>query len=294
MRSKAEQDAIREDVFRWLDERLGAGAYELSRDELENYTYLGERIPLLDTGRGIRNPGDFDATLTLMTSVKKVEYNDEIQPDGLLRYSYRRGEGGDNVKLRNAAEARVQMAYFKGVRPGVFVAYYPAYIVADDPLTRHVYLAFDETFRFFGDPLNMTGDERRYAERIVKSRLHQPMFRARVLRAYNTSCAVCALKHAELLDAAHIIGDGEIGGLAQVTNGLALCKIHHASYDRNLLGITPDYEVRIDRDLLDEVDGPMLRHGLQDMHGRTLSLPHQRVNWPSRDGLAARYSAFAA
>lgn len=294
MRSKADQLAIREDMFRWLDERLGAGAYELSREELESYSYLGERIPLLDTGRGIRNPGDFDATLTLMTSVKKVEYNDEIQPDGLLRYSYRRGEGGDNVKLRRAAEGRVPMAYFKGVRPGVYVAYYPAYIVADDPTTRHVYLAFDETFRFFGDPLNMTADERRYAERIVKGRLHQPMFRARVLRAYNTSCAVCALKHAELLDAAHIIGDGEVGGFAQVTNGLALCKIHHASYDRNLLGITPDYEVRIDRDLLDEVDGPMLRHGLQDMHGRRLSLPHRRVDWPSRDGLAARYSAFAA
>lgn len=140
----------------------------------------------------------------------------------------------------------------------------------------------------------MTGDERRYAERVVKKRLHQPMFRARVLRAYESTCAVCSLKHAELLDAAHILGDGEADGVAHVTNGLALCKLHHASYDRNLLGITPDYAVRIDRDLLDEVDGPMLRHGLQDMHGRSLVLPKRRAEWPSRDRLASRYATFRA
>ncbi|MGI9822195.1 HNH endonuclease [Agromyces sp. Marseille-Q5079] len=294
MRPEIEQRAIREDVFRWLDEKLGAGAYELSRDELENYTYLGERIPLLDTARGIRNPRDFDATLTVMTSSKSHGYDDEIRPDGLVRYSYQSKDGGDNVKLRRAYEHNEPLAYFHGVRSGYFVAYYPVYIVHDDPELRSVHLALDETFRFFGDPLNMTGDERRYAERAVRERLHQPMFRARIMRAYQATCAVCSLKHAELLDAAHIIGDTELGGLAQVTNGLALCKIHHASYDRNLLGITPDYEVRIDRDLLDEIDGPMLRHGLQDMHGRKLVVPKRRVEWPSRDSLAERFAAFAA
>lgn len=294
MRSEAEQRAIREDIFRWLDERLGAGAYELSRDELEAYTYLGERIPLLDAARGIRNPRDFDATLSIMTSSKSHGYDDEFLADGLVRYSYQSKQGGDNVKLLLAYERKEPLVYFHGVRAGHFVAYYPVYIVHDDPVARNVHVALDETFRFFGDPLHMTGDERRYADRVVRERLHQPMFRARVLRAYKATCAVCSLKHAELLDAAHIIGDGELGGLAHVTNGLALCKIHHASYDRNLLGISPDYEVRIDRDLLDEVDGPMLRHGLQDMHGRELVLPRRRADWPSRARLAERFAAFAA
>ena len=294
MRSESEQRAIREDVFRWLDEKLGAGAYELSRAELEDYTYQGERIPLLDAARGIRNPRDFDATLTVMTSSKTHGYDDEIRPDGLVRYSYQSKDGGDNVKLRRAYEQNEPLVYFHGVRSGYFVAYYPVYIVHDDPDLRSVHLALDETFRFFGDPLNMTGDERRYADRIVRERLHQPMFRARVLRAYDATCAVCSLKHAELLDAAHIIADGELSGLALVTNGLSLCKIHHASYDRSLLGVSPDYEVRIDRDLLDEVDGPMLRYGLQDMHGRRLVLPRRRADWPARDRLAERFAKFAA
>lgn len=293
-RTRIEQDAIREDVFRWLDARRDAGAYEYSREELINYSFNGERIPLLDTGRGIRNPADFDSTLTIMTSSKKTVYSDGISPEGLVTYSYQSREGGDNVKLRSAFESGEPLAYFLGVRPGYFVAFYPVYIVHDDPVRRVVSIALDESLRYFDDPLNLKEYERRYAERIVKTRLHQPMFRARVLRAYATSCTICNLKHAELLDAAHIIADVQIGGVAEVTNGLALCKIHHASYDQNLLGITPDYEVRINKDLLDEVDGPMLRHGLQDMHGRLLTLPRRVADYPSKERLAEKYALFAA
>lgn len=293
-RARSEQESIRQDIFRWLDDRRDGGAYEYSRDELINYTFNGERIPLLDTGRGIRNPLDFDSTLTIMTSSKKTQYSDGIGSDGLVRYSYQSREGGDNVKLRAAFERADPLVYFLGVRPSYFVAFYPVYIVHDDAATRIVSLALDESLRYFDDPLNLKEYERRYAERVVKTRLHQPMFRARVLRAYASACAICNLKHAELLDAAHIIADGEDQGVAEVSNGLALCKIHHASYDRNLLGITPDYEVRIDPRLLDEVDGPMLRHGLQDMHGRRLTLPERRAEYPSKENLAERFARFAA
>jgi putative restriction endonuclease len=293
-RPRAEQDAVREDVFRWLDARRRAGAYEFSREELINYTFNGERIPLLDTGRGIRNPADFESTLTIMTSSKKTEYSDGISPEGLVTYSYQSREGGDNVKLLRAFTKADPLVYFLGVRPGYFVAFYPAYIVHDDPIQRTVSIALDESLRLFDDPLHLKEYERRYAERLVKTRLHQPMFRARVLRAYESACTICSLKHAELLDAAHIIADSQAAGVAEVTNGLALCKIHHASYDQNLLGITPDYEVRIDRDLLEEVDGPMLRHGLQDMHGRPLTLPRRQADHPSRERLAEKYALFAA
>ncbi len=229
-----------------------------------------------------------------MTSSKKTEYSDGISPEGLVTYSYQSREGGDNVKLRRAYQNADPLVYFLGVRPGYFVAFYPAYIVHDDPLERIVRIALDESLRYFDDPLHLKEYERRYAERLVKTRLHQPMFRARVLRAYESSCAICNLKHAELLDAAHIIADSHAGGVPDVTNGLALCKIHHASYDQNLLGITPDYEVRIDRALLEEVDGPMLRHGLQDMHGRPLTLPRRAADHPSKERLAAKYALFAA
>ncbi|MHA6695291.1 HNH endonuclease [Homoserinimonas sp. A520] len=294
MRSEAEQRMIREDIFRWLDTKLGSGQSELTRAELEGYHFGNERIPLLDTARGIRNPRDFDSTLTIMSSVKSPYGDETISADGIVRYAYQSRDGGDNVKLRRAFQQKDPLVYLQGIRPGAFVAYYPVYIVADDQVSRQFLVGLDETMRFFGDPLHMTTDERRYAERMVRQRLHQPVFRARVMHAYVTTCAVCSLKHADLLDAAHILGDTDVNGLARVTNGIALCKIHHAAYDRNLLGITPDYEVRIDADLLNEIDGPMLRHGLQDMHGRPLTLPARRADRPSREALAARFAEFAA
>lgn len=115
-----------------------------------------------------------------------------------------------------------------------------------------------------------------------------------MLRAYATRCAVCRLAHGELLDAAHIVADGEEGGLPVVPNGLSLCKIHHAAYDRNLMGVTPDLKVQINQRLLDEVDGPMLRHGLQDMHGQPLIVPSRRADQPDRDRLALRFAVFQA
>ncbi|MFC7753394.1 HNH endonuclease [Tsukamurella soli] len=133
---------------------------------------------------------------------------------------------------------------------------------------------------------------RRYVTRDSKVRLHQPVFRSRVLLAYEDRCAVCALGHRELLDAAHIDADSD-GGAAAVANGLALCKIHHAAYDSNILGITPDHDVKIRVDLLEEVDGPMLKHGLQERHNQPLMvIPRTRAARPDRGLLAARYERF--
>ena len=58
--------------------------------------------------------------------------------------------------------------------------------------------------------------------------------------------------------------------------------------------MTRDCEVRINQRLLDEIDGPMLRHGLQDMHRRELTLPRKRADHPDRERLDARYALFAA
>lgn len=69
-------------------------------------------------------------------------------------------------------------------------------------------------------------------------------------------------------------------------------KIHHAAYDANLLGISPDYVVRINNELMDETDGPMLLHGLQEMDGRGLTLPKRPADRPSKDRLAERFEEF--
>lgn len=264
----------------------------VTRADLEAFTYGGEQLKLIDQSRGIRNPRQLIATLSIL-SQPNGPYDDIETEDGMLRYAYRTGapDSGDNRKLRRAAELGLPLLLLRGIAPGVFVPVFPVYIVADNPMERYVEIAVDESLRYLA-ATTPTEDSRAYAERLTKLRLHQPVFRARVLAAYDRTCAICRLKHVDLLDAAHILSDAE-GGQPVVPNGLTLCKIHHAAYDRNILGIRPDYVVEVREDVLAEVDGPMLRHGLQDIHGWRLELPRRAADLPDRELLAVRYAGFS-
>jgi putative restriction endonuclease len=133
---------------------------------------------------------------------------------------------------------------------------------------------------------------RRYATRLFRQRLHQTEFRERVVRAYQHHCAVCRLRRDELLEAAHIVPDADPLGAPVVPNGVALCKLHHAAFDRYLIGIRPDCVVEVRRDVLDDTDGPMLIHGLQGFHGTSLLLPRVRALRPDPVLLEARYERF--
>ncbi len=266
----------------------------LRRDELLGFRVGERKLPIIDYSRGIRNPADFGSTLAIVSSVDGPYDDTEDPDDGLLHYAYRDGDpfGGDNAKLRNAITTGMPLILFRKEVANVYTPVLPVYVVDDYPEERTFLIALDEAFRYMGDLRELGAEQRAYARRLAKQRLHQPAFRTRVLLAYETRCAICRLAHGSLLDGAHIVPDSEEHGLPTTTNGLALCKIHHAAYDQDLLGVSPDYVVQIDRDLLDEVDGPMLRHGLQDMHGRKITLPRRRADHPDRDLLDWRWQRF--
>lgn len=287
------EEEFRQLVMAAVAERAAANGGVISRVELSALLLAnGETRRVIDTSKGIWNPRDLAATLSIVSS-PTGPYDDRDVDGGLFHYDYRAGSTeGDNTKLRRAFQLGLPVILLRKIDNGIYVPVFPTYVVADDIENRQFVLALDESLRFLANPLSPTAAEKRYAERVVRARLHQPEFRARVIRAYHTTCAICSLKHADLLDAAHIIGDGEDGGDPIVTNGLSLCKIHHAAYDRNLLGISPDYTIHLDKNLLDEVDGPMLRHGLQEMHGKSLILPIKRSELPDRERLSARFERF--
>jgi putative restriction endonuclease len=96
------------------------------------------------------------------------------------------------------------------------------------------------------------------------------------------------------LDAAHILEDKHPQGIPAVSNGLALCAIHHKAYDKKVLAVKPDYSVEIQEKVLREIDGPMLKYGLQEFQGSMILLPRRFDQRPNRDALAERYSRFKA
>jgi len=192
---------------------------------------------------------------------------------------------------------RKPLVYFHGVMPGRYVAAWPAYVVGDDPKGLHVTVAVDDKASLSAPLENWAGDDgsdarRRYITSAIKVRLHQRLFRERVLAAYREQCALCRLRHVTLLEAAHITPDSNRDGDPVVTNGVSLCKLHHAAFDQNILGIRPDYVVEIRQDILEEVDGPMLRFGLQEMHGSKINVPRREHLRPDRIALEQRYQSF--
>lgn len=196
--------------------------------------------------------------------------------------------------MRRAFEDGLPLIWFVGVGEGTYEPICPVWIVGDEPKQLQFALALDEGQRLIEPGAQVSQEMRRYVERINKGRLHQPMFRARVLSAYESRCAVCRLRHVQLLDAAHIIADGKPHGDPVVPNGLALCKIHHAAFDSNILGVRPNLTVYIRQEILDEIDGPMLRHGLQGMHNQPVAPPAKKDAKPDPERLEERYAEFLA
>lgn len=180
-----------------------------------------------------------------------------------------------------------------GVASGLYEPIYPVWVVGDEPGSLEFALALDEGQRFVTPDVPVDEDARRYVERITKARLHQRVFRTQVLLAYEGRCTICKIRHAELLDAAHIIEDGRPNGQPVVPNGLSMCKIHHAAFDNKILGIRPDLTIHVRQDVLEEVDGWMLQGGIQRVHDTKLAvLPHLRAARPDTKRLEERYAAF--
>ncbi len=294
------QLAIRWAAQHWLDDEQAHGHEVWSQPELANFRFAGERVALMDVQRGIRIPAGWSAALSMRTVYRAPganrPYDDGVGPDGLYRYMWRGDDPNhaENRGLRNAMEHQLPLIWFRPFAVGKYLAEYPVYLLDEERSEQRFVVALGEEQRLI--PVgHATEIERRYAERITRQRLHQRVFQAGVLWAYDERCAICSLHHRTLLDAAHITPDSDERGAPVTSNGLALCKIHHAAFDSGILGIRPNLTVHIRDDILHETDGPMLKHGLQEHHDKKLLvLPHTRRDRPDPERLSERYELFLA
>jgi putative restriction endonuclease len=293
------------------DERLRLAAFAKLRalllrtagvvrfDDVAGFEFEGERIPLLDRQLGIRKPRQTDAALSIRTVYSnrpdRRPYDDEPGPDGLLRYKWRGTDPThfEVVGLRRCMERQLPLIWFHGVAQGTYVPIFPVWLVHEEPDLHQFVVALDDqqAAAWAARSVIDTVEQRRFAERTAMQRLHQPLFRAQVLGAYGERCALCNLRHVELLDAAHIRPDSD-GGDPVVTNGIAMCKIHHAAFDAQIVGIRPDLEIVVRNDVLDEVDGPTLRYAIQGLHGATVQVPSRRSAQPDVGLLEERFASF--
>jgi putative restriction endonuclease len=105
---------------------------------------------------------------------------------------------------------------------------------------------------------------------------YQAQFRTEVLRAYGRKCAICnfdiKLGIVDFgLEAAHIKWR-QAGGPNEVSNGLALCTIHHKALDRGAIGLNSDLTVLVSAEI----------HGNSGFSEWFLNFKGKQINLPTR------------
>lgn len=115
-------------------------------------------------------------------------------------------------------------------------------------------------------------------EETVTRRTRDPQFRQRVLEAYEYRCAVCGFdvrlgSVSIALDAAHIRWH-QANGPDEETNGLALCVLHHKTFDLGVFTVSEGVLL-----VSDQAHGTSgFRETLLGYHGGPIREP-QRPDW---------------
>lgn len=117
-----------------------------------------------------------------------------------------------------------------------------------------------------------------------------PMFRVKVLTAYQRRCAVCGFgmrlgDESVALEAAHIRWHNHHGPDVEA-NGLALCALHHKVFDRGAFTLDPQRRVLVSEHALgDGLDWSLLQH-----HGKVIAPPLRQEHQPAAEHLAWHFA----
>ena len=293
----ASDDLIRMLALKRVSELRDLWGDSIPESELAKGIVVSGEVVLLKGQQGIFKPRQLsDGPLTIMSTLAS-RYEDELLDDAnTLNYDYAPpSREHENAGLKRLMADHTPVILLKQVKPKPrpeYMVVAPLYVDGFDDRRRQFSLSTraDSVVRPASEAELVVREIRRaYGESTVRTRLHQAYFRREVLTAYRGRCSVCKLQTRPLLQGAHIIPDAATEGIAAVRNGLALCSLHHAAYDRDILRISPDYEICIEQDWIAPED-QFARTALTEFDKRRIVVPRDEANHPSRDFLARRFN----
>ena len=127
---------------------------------------------------------------------------------------------------------------------------------------------------------------------MVKQRLDQNLFRKAVLANFDSRCPFSGCAIPQLIDAAHILPWNDYpNARMKVSNGLALNKLIHVAYDKDLLGIDPDGRVVVSDLLLANVSGEPCRDFFLRIKDHCIDFQRLRFR-PNPDFLHERFKHY--
>ena len=126
-------------------------------------------------------------------------------------------------------------------------------------------------------------------ETLIKVRVNQSFFRSTILSSYNQKCCITGLSIPDFLVASHIVPwkKDEVNRL-NPHNGLCLNSIHDKAFDIGLIGINPDFEIKISGKIKSFGEDSTINDFFLKYENKKIYLPERFI--PSQEFLDYHYN----
>lgn len=147
-----------------------------------------------------------------------------------------------------------------------------------------------EAYKYSNGLLEVAESKKTYRhgseETEIRKKIRDQGFRKAIVQLYNHRCALCGIRMLTpeghtVVEAAHIKPWHESYN-DHPTNGMALCRLCHWSFDEGLMAVSKDYEVKVSRRVRVEKNFPGHILTLSD---RKIVTPEKNQFWPDLDNL---------
>ncbi len=123
------------------------------------------------------------------------------------------------------------------------------------------------------DELDYTGETKR---QLVETRVKQAFFRKAVLSSYGSKCCMTGLAEPRLLQASHIVPwSQDRANRLNPRNGLCLSALHDRAFDRGLITVMPDLQIRVSAMLRGGAKQSFAQTTICALDGRSIALPER-------------------
>ena len=195
------------------------------------------------------------------------------------------GRSANSVALRLSNFAACDPYIINSGRHGMVGGLSVCQPIWDEYVDNHEKLFLDAEFYLasFGkqkveDHLGLTNRDFTGKDRlaVIKQRVNQDVFRAMILNNYSFSCAITGINMPSLLVASHIIpwSDDESKRL-DPENGICLSPLYDKAFDTGLIGIMPDYEIVLSKELIEHESEVYFKNSFAPINHCKIVLPEE-------------------
>ncbi len=211
-----------------------------------------------------------------------------LQNDGILFFPL-----AENMQIQSTGRPAVRD--FREYGHAFFTEQFLNFISESNNLTKYCESLLLEFFpgSYDDDVLERTGllEERDdHVRRIIQisRRPRNPLFRSKIIDAYNSRCAICGFQlfmGGSLIanEAAHIKWHNSMGP-DTVQNGLLLCNLHHKLFDCGVYTLSDDYTLSVSKKVPE--DSESVKRWILDYKNRPILLPQDPLLYPGREFLS--------